>query len=267
MAMAGSPAFLRALAEAQDWCEALGHASAEGRHCHLVSDPQHPALWSANHASAIRAASAEEIDETLEDIEAAFSHSPYRVVDADAFTPPAFLARLALDGWQEQPAVILMVLQGSLPPLAGPALAVDAVQTDADWAELRSLHELDLTEGARTGGAHPAEIAEGLYQVMRKKAAAGRIFLARHAGRASAYAMAVPAAAGFGLVDDVFTAPDLRRRGIASALIAHCVAWLRQQGCGTAFLTARASDRPKVLYARLGFMPEMLAHRWVKTMS
>ncbi len=265
--MAGSPAFLRALAEAQDWCEALGNASAEGRHCRLVTGPEHPELWSANHASAVRAGGAQEIDETLEDIEAAFTHSPYRVVDADPFTPPAFLARLALDGWQEQHAVILMALQAPLAPVAAPAVGIDAVQTDADWTELRSLHELDLAEGVRTGGAHPAEIAEGLYQAMRRKAAAGRIFLARHAGRASAYAMAVPAPAGFGVIDDVFTAPDLRRRGVASALLAHCVDWLRQQGCSTAFLTARASDRPKALYARLGFTPEMLVRRWVKTAS
>lgn len=263
--MAGSPAFLRALAEAQDWCEALGHASAEGSHCRLVTDPAHPALWSGNHASAVRAATAHEIEVTLEDIEAAFTHSPYRVVDADPFTSPTFLARLALDGWQEQPAVILMAVQAPLAPVAAPAPGFDPIRTDADWAELRSLHKLDLAEGARTGAAHPAEIAEGLYQAMRRKAAAGRIFLARHGGRASAYAMAVPAPAGFGLVDDLFTAPDFRRRGVGSALLAHCVAWLRQQGCGTAFLTARASDRPKALYARMGFKPEMLVRRWVKT--
>lgn len=265
--MARSAALLQALAEAHDWCEALGHASAPARHCRLVTDPAHPEVWSANHASGVRAAASDAIEETLADIEAAFAHSPYRVVDADAFTPPSFLARLALDGWQEQPAVILMTLEGALAPVRAPPLALGAVETAEDWTELRRLHDLDLSEGARTGAAHSAAVAEGLYQGMRKKADAGRIFLARLDGRACAYAMALPAPGGFGLIDDVFTDPEFRRRGVASALIAHGVAYLRDAGRKITFLTALASDRPKMLYARLGFRPDMLARRWIRTVA
>ena len=263
--MAGS--FLQALAEAHDWCETLGGATSSGRHCRLVICPQHPVLWSANHASGVRASTPEEIDETLEDIEAAQARSPYRVVDADAFTPPAFLARLALDSWQEQPAAIVMALTGGMAEVRAPALEIQAVDSEKDWADLRRLYELDMSEAERPGGLRSPELAEGLYQATRKRAGAGRMFLARLDGRPCAYAMAIPAPGGFGFIDDVFTDPELRRRGIASAMVARCAEHLREKGSGALFLTALASDRPKHLYARLGFEPAMLVRRWVKTVA
>ncbi len=263
--MAGS--FLQALAEAHDWCEALGHSSVEGRHCRLVTDPEHPDVWSANHASGLRATTPAEIDETLEDIETAYGHSRYRVVDADAFTPPAVLARLALDGWQEHPAVILMALTGRIGPIEAPPLEFRAVESADDWSDLRRLHDLDISEVGRASGPRSPEIAEGLFHGMVKKARSGRIFLARLDGRSCAYALAVPAPRDFGFIDDVFTDPDCRKRGVASALVGHCVEHLRGEGCATAFLTALASDTPKRLYARLGFAPAMLARRWVKTVA
>ncbi len=261
--MARSAAFLQALAEAQDWCEALGHTSVQGRHCRLVADPAHPQVWSANHASGVRATTPEAIDQTLGDIEAAFVHSPYRVVDADAFTPAPFVARLALEGWQEQPAVILMALEGPLAPVRSPPLEIAPVETQEDWRELRRLHQMDFADGGPAGLISP-EVADGLFQAVRKKAGVGRIFLARLDGRACAKGMAIPAPGGFGIVDDVFTDPEARRQGVASALIARCVGHLREQDAQIPFLTARVSDSPKRLYARLGFRPQMLARRWVR---
>ena len=258
--MAGS--FLEALAAAHDWCESLGSASRQARHCRLVSDPGHPEIWAANHAASVRASTAGDIAETLDDIEAAFAQSPYRVVDTDAFTPPEFLAHLALEDWQEQPAAILMALRGQPSPVGPAGLDIRVVESDADAAELSRLHVLDAAESS-----HSAEIAEGLHQMMRTKAAAGRIFLVRVGGQARAYALAVPAPGGFGFIDDVFTDPAFRRRGLASALVVHCARHLSGEGCETAFLTARVSDSPKRIYARLGFEPEMLVRRWVKTIA
>ena len=263
--MAGS--FLQDLAEAHDWCEALGHSSVQRRHCRLVSDPEHPEVWSANHASGVRATTPTEIDEALEEIETAFGHSRYRVVDTDAFTPAAVLARLALDGWQERPAVIVMALTGPMAPIETVRFEFRAVETVEDWSELRRLHDLDVSEEGRASSAHSPEVAAGLFEGTAKKARSGRIFLAGLDGQACAYALAVPAPGGFGFIDDVFTDPAYRKRGVGSGLVAHCVEHLRAEGCATAFLTALASDTPKRLYARLGFAPAMLARRWVKTVA
>ena len=262
--MAGSAAFLQALAEAHDWCEALGHASAQARHCRLVSDLAHPEVWSANHASGVRAATPQAIEETLADIEAAFAHAPCWVVDSDAFTPAPFLARLALDGWQEQPAVILMSLDAATAAAAVPNLEIGPVRAEADRDELRRLHRRDLEEGERTGGPRSEVVIQGLFEGLQSKAAAGRVLLGRIDGHPCAYAMAVPAPGGFGFIDDVFTAPEFRRRGVAAAMVAACVSHLRGEGIQTSFLTALASAPPKRIYARLGFRPQMLARRWLR---
>lgn len=266
--MAGSQAFLEGLAEAHDACEALGQRTVQTGRGRLVIDPGHPEVWSANHMSAVRASTPAEIDEALADLEAAFAGMPYRVVDADALTPPAFVARLALEGFEEQPAVIVMALQGpfaaAVPP---PGLDIRAVVSQADWQDFRRLHRLDCEEGAEVGRPMSEALIDGLFDGLQRKAEAGRFFLGRIDGRACARAIAITAPGGFGLVDDVFTTPAERRRGVASAMIAHCVEELRAQGSSTAFLTARVSGDPKRLYARLGFVPVMLARRWVRTVG
>jgi predicted GNAT family acetyltransferase len=58
-----------------------------------------------------------------------------------------------------------------------------------------------------------------------------------------------------GQVEDLFTHPDFRHRGLATALIHHCVADARQQGAGPVMLVADAHDTPKDMYAAMGFRP------------
>jgi GNAT superfamily N-acetyltransferase len=267
--MAASPVSLQALAEAHDWCEALGsQVVVRARHGRLVTDPEHPQVWSANHMSGVRAASPEEIEAALAELEAAFRGAPYRVVDTDSLTPPAFVARLALEDFAEQPAALLMTLEGPLAaPRPRPPLDIRPVVSEADWAEFRGLHRLDGEEGARTSGLLSEDVAEGLFHGLRRKSGPARFFLGRRDGRPCAYAAAISAPGGFGMVDDVFTLPEDRRQGVATAMVAHCVEQLRTQGAATVFLTALASERPKRLYARLGFVPVMLVRRWVKAVG
>ena len=256
---------LQALAEAHDWCEALGHETRQASHCRLVLDREHPELWSGNHASGVRASEPPDIERTLAEIEAAFAYSRYRVVDVDGLTPPTFVARLALEEFEEQPAVILMTLGGALAPVQAPPITISAVASEDEWSEVRRLLELDHAELSRGGRADlTPEVTRGIFANFRVKAEFGGVFLARWEGRSCAYAAAIPAPGDFGLVDDLFTVQSFRRRGIASAMVRHCIAHLRGCGSETVFLTARAADRPKRLYARLGFRPAMLARRYVK---
>jgi predicted GNAT family acetyltransferase len=66
------------------------------------------------------------------------------------------------------------------------------------------------------------------------------------------------------MIEDLFTLPEARRRGIATAMIAAFADRLHAQGCHTIFLGALATEPPKHLYARLGFHPIALARSWVK---
>jgi GNAT superfamily N-acetyltransferase len=54
-----------------------------------------------------------------------------------------------------------------------------------------------------------------------------------------------------GYVNAVYVRPEYRRRGIASELMEHAIAWARERGCSGVRL--RASDEGRVLYERLGF--------------
>jgi GNAT superfamily N-acetyltransferase len=69
---------------------------------------------------------------------------------------------------------------------------------------------------------------------------------------------------GIGMIEDLFTLPQSRRRGIASALIAHFDRELRAVGCDAVFLGAIADEEAKLLYYNLGFRPVTLTRCWVK---
>jgi GNAT superfamily N-acetyltransferase len=56
-------------------------------------------------------------------------------------------------------------------------------------------------------------------------------------------------------IEDVFTHPDFRNRGLASAVVLAAAARARSAGHDLVWLMADASDWPKGLYARLGFGP------------
>ncbi len=81
---------------------------------HIVANPAYPQVWDANHADAVTAKTDLEIASVFAAMDARLGHTPWRVVHTDCFTPDAFLGRLALDGFQEQPVTIQMVLQGEL---------------------------------------------------------------------------------------------------------------------------------------------------------
>jgi predicted GNAT family acetyltransferase len=79
-----------------------------------------------------------------------------------------------------------------------------------------------------------------------------------------AYGAYAAAPNGAGMIEDLFTLPSARRRGIATAMIAAFTDRLRAAGCHTVFLGALATEQPKHLYARLGFQPVALARAWIR---
>ncbi len=58
---------------------------------------------------------------------------------------------------------------------------------------------------------------------------------------------------GVGFIADVGTAPSYRRMGVATAVVAAAAAIAQARGCDLVGLTARRDDKPRHLYARLGF--------------
>jgi hypothetical protein len=139
------------LCNAYAWQRARGHATAQEPTCRIVWDREHPDVWDANHVSDVRAATAAEIDTVLRRAGEALAHCGYRLFAVDPLTPPALVARLALDDYRELPPAIQLVLDGDL--RATPRdIDLRAIATDADWDVLHTLVRRDHAEGTRTHG-------------------------------------------------------------------------------------------------------------------
>lgn len=251
------------IAEAYRWQRRLGHSSLETPYCHIVANPAFPNVWDANHADAVTARSKAEIDGVFAAMDDHLRHTPWRVVHTDGFTPDAFLARLALDGYQERPVTIQMALLGR-PADLGTAIDLHPVVSDLDWRELQRLMELDYAEGRKTGDLELSpEFVSSAVAAYRSKGAAYQYNLVIRDGEVVAYGAFAIAPNGVGMIEDLFTLPSARRRGVATAVIAAFVDRLQALGGHTIFLGALASETPKRLYARLGFHPVGLARTWV----
>ena len=228
-----------------------------------VHNLEHPAVWDANHLSGVRAADHAEIEQVLRHADRVFAHCSHRYVIVDPLTPEAFVARLALDDFKEMSPTIQMVLDG---PFAARGADVDfrAVASDDDWRVLYELVRLDHLEGKVTRGmALEDEITRGIVAGYRSKAAVSQFFLATMDGVTCAYGSSVVGPYAMGIVEDLFTLPAYRRRGIATAMIRHAVAHARERGMGPMLIGALADQAPKQLYASLGFEPRCLTRQYL----
>jgi predicted GNAT family acetyltransferase len=82
-----------------------------------------------------------------------------------------------------------------------------------------------------------------------------RSWLAYEGSRAVAYFSSWGGIDGVGQVENLFTHPDCRHRGYATALIHHCVADARKHGAGPVVIVCDPNDTPKNMYAAMGFRP------------
>jgi len=246
------------------WQRALGHEIVQDSLCCIVRDPVHPDVWDANHVSGVRASTTAEIGQVLQHTDENFQHCHHRLFVVDPLTPQAFVARLALDDYQELTPTIQLVLDGALQ--ANPRnIDLRPVTTEADWQCLHTLVLHDHAEGARTQGMTiPVEVTQGMVTSYRKKWPTYQFFLAREDGADCAYGAGVLCAYGMGIVEDLFTLPSFRKRGIATAIIARAITFAREQGAEQILIGALASEPPKRLYAALGFSPVCVTREYIK---
>ncbi len=246
------------------WQRALGHEIVKDSLCCLVSDPAHPDVWDANHISEVRASTTAEIEQVLQRAHEAFTHCHHRLFVIDSLTPPAFLARLALDDYQELTPTIQLVLDGVL-RANPPDIDLRPVTTEADWQSLYTLLRQDHIEGVRTHSmAIPEEVTRGVVTSYRKKWPVYQFFLAHEEGVDCAYGAGALCPNGIGMIEDLFTLPDFRKRGISTAIIARALSHLRAQGAEQILIGALTTEPPKRLYAALGFLPICVTREYIK---
>jgi GNAT superfamily N-acetyltransferase len=224
------------------------------------------AIRDANHVGCIRDLAAARIDSLLRSAETEFSGIPYRRFDTDPLTPPAIEARLVLDGYVAS-TYLAMVLEGPL--RATPrAFEIRLVHGTAAWNRYASLLRRDVHAwGGVVKPDEEARFTEMLLMARRGRVPAVRYWMAYVDGEAVAYCSSWPAPNGVGQVEDLFTHPGFRHRGLGTALIAHCIADCRSRGAREVFLVTDAADTPKQMYAALGFQPLAVVREYERSVD
>lgn len=119
-------------------------------------------------------------------------------------------------------------------------------------SEQKQLEDLQLRASLTNAGdreallAHPDAIELPVTQI-----AAGGVFVAEWRGTIVGFAAVEPRADGQSELDALFVEPNMRRRGIARSLIAHCVEVARTRESG--FLYVVGNPHAKEFYAACGF--------------
>ncbi|HME72260.1 MAG TPA: GNAT family N-acetyltransferase [Myxococcota bacterium] len=221
----------------------------------FVRDARTPQIYDANHARLVRTDEAR-VDELLEAVDAELSARGHRAsIRLDPLSvPPSLEARLALDGWECEEG-ILMTLERGLHRETR-ELRIRQVESEAEWAAYLSLKLSD------DGAAWVRTLGQAWVDCMRRKRPRVRTWLASR-GDCPVGFFSEFVEGDLGLLEDLYVHPAARFQGVATTLVAHCVCEARQRGAQTVFLTARAADTPKHMYAKMGFRPVAVTQHWL----
>ena len=226
-----------------------------------------PDKYYANHVEQVTASSPEEIARLSARIEVEFEGYRHRCFYVDRDTPTEFEAWLVMEGYQRTDSLV-MVLTDELHGTPKSHKIV-LVETDAHW---QALYEL-IVLADREFGNSPREtcderISEGRAQriaAMQSVSPPVRYWLAYGEDGPRALISSWTSSDGIGVLDYLFTHPDYRHRGLATAVVHHCVADSRARGAGPVALEADPAGTPKHMYAAMGFRPLSVSHEYLKT--
>lgn len=245
---------------------ALGHETFPAEGATFVRNRAYPLIYDANHVTHVTASTPKEIDTFLARVEQEYDGIGHRQFDVDFRTPPGFTARLALEGYERRDALVLLLDDNLEEPK--PDCEIRPIQSEADWQEYGALKELDWHEHElRIKKAPEPEVGEALFAVARLKQPPVQYWFACLNGRPLAYFNSWEGIGGVGQVEDLFTHPDFRHRGLATALILHCIAECRRKGAGPVVIVADPTDTPKNMYAAMGFRPIAIYSHYLKKLS
>lgn len=233
---------------------ALGNECFEADGARFIRNIAEPDIRDANHVSHITASTPREIERLLARVEVEFDHAPARAYHCDVATPPEFEARLSLEGFTTRSALV-SVLEGALIGEAKP-FDIRPVDDDGTWRQFESLHALDWRETrARLGQEELPGAGHAMARTRRAKCPPARYYLGYIDGAPRGYFSTLPGLQGMAQVEDLFVDPAFRHRGLATALLHHCVRTCREAGAGPIVIVADPDDTPKRMYAAMGFGP------------
>ena len=241
---------------------ALGHEVFTAYGATFVRNTAFPRIHDANHVAGITASTPDEIERLLARVETVFAHCTHRKFHTDFTTPPAFEARLVLDGYKPNFALV-MLLEGDLRGTPKPC-DIRPVVDGAGWAAFHELHAADWREYTRRIGGEDDAAGVAMAHANTIKCPPVQYWLAYVEGRACGYFNSWAGIDGVGQVESLFVQAEHRHRGLATALIHHCVADARAKGAGPVVIVAGAADTPKQMYGAMGFRPVALKREYLK---
>jgi ribosomal protein S18 acetylase RimI-like enzyme len=243
---------------------ALGHQVFDAAGATLVRNPALPDVYDANFVFDITASEPAAITALLARVAEEYTHAPRFTFRTDPFTPPAFEARLAFEGYEWTDA-ILLILEG---PMFGARreFEIQPVEDDAAWLAYAELKHLDWSEHApaKKVEAGDSSIVQRLISTNKLKCPPVEYVLAYQDGRAVGFSSTWEGTDGVGQVEDVFVHAAYRRRGIAAAMIHRCVEIARGRGAGSMVIVVDPRNAAKYLYSALGWRPLALCRQYGK---
>ena len=218
----------------------------------VVLTPSLPLVWNLNQLRIVGPMSSRSV---LEHAEAHLAPLPFRHLVAEGDSLGRALERpLRREGYKLEREVV-MVMAGQ-PRSRTHAPRVDLIEPDE-----RALEKLErrwLAEDDRISEEVADQVLEATYregQALHER----RFAVLDDDGRPAAMTK-LRSDGRTAQVEDVYTAPESRGRGFASALVSHAVTSAQEGGAEFTFIVADDDDWPKRLYARLGFAP--VGRKW-----
>lgn len=245
---------------------ALGNEVIEGPLVSFVRNVEAATIYDANFAAKVRARSPKDIDAVLARCEEVLEASRHRQLMIDPDTPPQVEARLALEGYERNDELDL-VLDGELrAPSASGGITLRPVASAEDWASFARLVRMNHEEqNARGDRAHLGEeVTRQMVLTKRLKEPMVVTFLATVKREDCGYFSSWPGTNGLAKVEDLFTAPEHRHHGVGTALIRRCVEEARARGAKEVSISAAIDDTPKDMYVAMGFRPVSVLRLWLK---
>ncbi len=266
----GQPELVSKVCETYRAQRAMGGEAVEHPLATLVRMPEHPDVYDSNHASGVRATTPEEIDEVFAACDAFFpAVVRHRKFFADVETPQIFVVRLAHDGYRCE-SVVQLVLEGDL-LVTPPEAEIREAVSDDDWRAVSLLTRLDHLDEAVREKRDPLSkhVTAGLVAARRGMSSDMKMWIIRSDGEDCGYFASWPGRNGVGMVEWLFTAPQQRRRGFATALVAHAVGDARERGASAVLIGARAAGDgvPRRMYEALGFRPVCLTQEFTRQLT
>ena len=172
------------------------------------------------------------------------------------FTDDALAEALVERGWRDEPLVILG-RDGALAPPVAQTLA-----EEVPYGHVRGLRREWIRSEPWATGEEELRNAEDA----DRRLLAGtptRAFAAFEQGRPLSYALLLDDGVD-GMLEDVYTTPLARGRGLATGVIAAVLHAARAERHECVYVPTAAGGKARVLYERLGFEPLVIQHQLTK---